>query len=111
MGQASALARLSFTAAPFAFLRPLAFDSADSVMRKSSIFFPALIAAVSHRGFNPRPAQVSLGSSGLRYLGAIDAALRWFFQQRKASNKKVKGLRLISGERTPQSNAYMSRQE
>jgi hypothetical protein len=30
----------------------------------------ALSAAASQRGFNPRPAQVSLGLSGLRYFGA-----------------------------------------
>ncbi len=37
---------------------------------KSSSFLPALRAAASHRGFSPRPAQVSLGFSGLRYFGA-----------------------------------------
>ena len=30
-------------------------------IRKSSIFFPVLIAAANHRGFNPRPAHVSPG--------------------------------------------------
>jgi hypothetical protein len=39
-------------------------------MLKSSSFLPALMAVVSHRGFNPRPAQVSEGFSGLRYFGA-----------------------------------------
>src|ERR1700748_2204526 len=37
---------------------------------KSSSFLPDLIAAASHRGFRPRPAQVSPGFSGLRYFGA-----------------------------------------
>ena len=41
-------------------------------MAKSSSFFPDLRAAVNHRGFNPRPAQVSVAFSGLRYLGATD---------------------------------------
>ena len=70
MGQPSALARFTFTSAPLAFLRLFDFDAAEPAMRNSSIFFPDLIAAVSHRGFNPRPAQVSAGFSGLRYLGA-----------------------------------------
>src|SRR5258707_3697744 len=39
-------------------------------MLKSSSFLPDLRAAASHRGFSPRPAQVSLGFSGLRYFGA-----------------------------------------
>src|SRR6202011_3829646 len=39
-------------------------------MTKSSSFLPDLSAAASHRGFSPRPAQVSLGFSGLRYFGA-----------------------------------------
>src|SRR5215831_1729445 len=39
-------------------------------MTKSSSFLPDLRAAASHRGFSPRPAQVSLGFSGLRYFGA-----------------------------------------
>jgi hypothetical protein len=51
--------------------RPFAFsDGVDPGIRKSWIFFPARIAADNHRGFNPRPAHVSLGFSGLRYLGA-----------------------------------------
>jgi hypothetical protein len=54
-----------------AFLRPFAFDDGVApAIRKSSCFFPALIAAANHFGFNPRPAQVSAGFSGLRYLGA-----------------------------------------
>jgi hypothetical protein len=44
--------------------------SLDPSTANSSIFFPRLMAAVSHRGFNPRPAQVSEGFSELRYLGA-----------------------------------------
>src|ERR1700674_5300062 len=56
-----------------AFLRPFAFgEDLAPAIRKSSGFFPVLIAAVSHRGFSPRPAQVSLGFSGLRYLSATD---------------------------------------
>jgi hypothetical protein len=56
-----------------AFLRPLPFDEGvTAAIEKSSIFFPPLMAAVSHRGFNPRPAHVSAGFSGLRYLGATD---------------------------------------
>src|SRR5260221_10373559 len=39
-------------------------------MLKCSSFLPALIAAASQRGVSPRPAQVSLGFSGLRYFGA-----------------------------------------
>jgi hypothetical protein len=39
-------------------------------IKKSSCFLPPLIAAVSQRGLRPRPAQVSAGFSGLRYLGA-----------------------------------------
>src|SRR5580700_1976769 len=39
-------------------------------MLKYSSRFPVFMAAVSHLGISPRPAQVSLGLSGLRYLGA-----------------------------------------
>src|SRR5215831_14035513 len=46
------------------FLRPF---RADLSIRKSSSFFPPLIAATSYRGFAPRPAQVS--PEGLRYFG------------------------------------------
>src|SRR5262245_55221449 len=46
------------------FLRPL---RADLSIKKSSSFFPPLIAATSQRGLAPRPAQVS--PDGLRYLG------------------------------------------
>src|SRR5262249_11661138 len=62
-----------YLAALRGFLRPFGFDFGESAIpaiRKSSIFFPDLIAAVSQRGFNPRPAQVSAGFSGLRYLVA-----------------------------------------
>jgi hypothetical protein len=52
----------------FAFLRPLLRPLA--AMAKSSIFLPDLIAAASQRGFRPRPAHVSAGFSGLRYLAA-----------------------------------------
>jgi hypothetical protein len=34
---------------------------------KCSSFLPALIAAANHRGFSPRPAQVSLRLSGLLF--------------------------------------------
>src|SRR5262245_48356080 len=44
------------------FLRPF---RADLSIRKSSSFFPPLIAATSQRGLAPRPAQVS--PEGLRY--------------------------------------------
>jgi hypothetical protein len=45
-----------------AFLRPFDFgEGVAPAIRKSSIFFPVLIAATNHRGFNPRPAHVSLG--------------------------------------------------
>src|SRR4029077_13250642 len=44
---------------------------AEAEIAKCSSFFPDLSAAVSQRGFNPRPAHVSLGLSGLRYFGAI----------------------------------------
>src|SRR5262249_35141896 len=40
---------------------------ADLSIRKSSSFFPPLIAATSQRGFAPRPAQVS--PDGPRYFG------------------------------------------
>ena len=43
------------------FLPPFAFDATAPAIRKSSGFLPDLIAAVSQRGFNPRPAQASLG--------------------------------------------------
>src|SRR5215831_879131 len=46
------------------FLRPF---RADLSIRKSSSFFPPLIAATSHLGFAPRPAQVS--PDGPRYFG------------------------------------------
>jgi hypothetical protein len=56
-----------------AFFRPFAFAELDApAIKKSSCFFPDLIAVVNHRGFNPRPAQVSLAFFGLRYLGATD---------------------------------------
>jgi hypothetical protein len=61
----------SYLRALRAFLRPFPFDEvAAPAMAKSSIFFPPLIAVVNHRGFRPRPAQVSAGFSGFRYLGA-----------------------------------------
>src|SRR5215510_8214014 len=46
------------------FLRPF---RADLSIRKSSSFLPPLIAATSHLGFAPRPAQVS--PDGPRYFG------------------------------------------
>src|SRR5215467_4074020 len=46
------------------FFRPF---RADLSIRKSSSFFPPLIAATSQRGLAPRPAQVS--PEGPRYLG------------------------------------------
>src|SRR5262249_28607365 len=46
------------------FLRPI---RADLSIRKSSSFFPPLIAATSQRGLAPRPAQVS--PDGPRYFG------------------------------------------
>src|SRR5262249_7138225 len=46
------------------FFRPL---RADLSIKKSSSFFPRLIAATSQRGFAPRPAQVS--PDGPRYFG------------------------------------------
>jgi hypothetical protein len=36
------------------FLPPFAFEAAAPAIRKSSGFLPALIAAASHRGFNPK---------------------------------------------------------
>jgi hypothetical protein len=44
------------------FFRPF-----PAAIKKSSSFFPSLIAATSHRGFAPRPAQVS--PDGPRYFG------------------------------------------
>src|SRR6476660_9761709 len=46
------------------FFRPF---PADLSIKKSSSFFPPLIAATSQRGLAPRPAQVS--PDGLRYFG------------------------------------------
>src|SRR5262249_26787539 len=46
------------------FFRPF---RADLSIKKSSSFFPRLIAATSQRGFAPRPAQVS--PDGPRYFG------------------------------------------
>jgi hypothetical protein len=46
------------------FLRPF---RADLSIRKSSSFFPPLMAATSQRGLAPRPAQVS--PEGERYFG------------------------------------------
>src|SRR6516225_12350787 len=46
------------------FFRPF---RADLSIRKSSSFFPPLIAATSQRGVSPRPAQVS--PDGPRYFG------------------------------------------
>jgi hypothetical protein len=43
-----------------------------AAMLKSSSFLPDFSAAASQRGFSPRPAQVSLGFSGLRYFGATE---------------------------------------
>src|SRR6516165_12321583 len=48
-------------------LRFLRTFRADLSIRKSSSFFPRLIAATSQRGLAPRPAQVL--PEGLRYLG------------------------------------------
>src|SRR5262249_31452165 len=48
-------------------LRFLRLFCADLSIRKSSSFFPPLIAATSQRGLAPRPAQVS--PDGLRYFG------------------------------------------
>jgi hypothetical protein len=45
---------------------------AAPAMAKSSSFLPPFIAAVSHLGLRPRPAQVSAGFSGFRYLGATE---------------------------------------
>jgi hypothetical protein len=42
-------------------------------IRKSSNDLPPLMAATNQRGFSPRPAQVSVGFSGLRYLAATEA--------------------------------------
>src|SRR5215510_9270310 len=48
-------------------LRFLRFFLAVLSIRKSSSFFPPLIAATSHRGLAPRPAHVS--PEGPRYFG------------------------------------------
>src|SRR5260221_11941773 len=50
------------------FLTTLRAGAADLSIRKSSRFFPALIAAVNQRGCAPRPAQVFPSVS--RYFGA-----------------------------------------
>ena len=65
--------RQNYLRALRAFLPPFAFDDlAAPAIRKSSCFLPDLIAVANHRGFKPRPAQVSLGFSRLRYFGATD---------------------------------------
>src|SRR5260370_13550555 len=46
---------------------------ADLSIKKSSSFLPPLIAATSHRGLAPRPAQVS--PEGPRYFGATSLPL------------------------------------
>jgi hypothetical protein len=48
-----------------------AFATAPGI-KKFSSFLPDLMAAASHLGLRPRPAQVSAGFSGLRYLGATE---------------------------------------
>jgi hypothetical protein len=48
-----------------------AFATAPGI-KKSSSFLPDLMAAASHLGLRPRPARVSAGFSGLRYLGATE---------------------------------------
>src|ERR1700730_5753578 len=53
-----------------AFLPDFAAFAAGPAIAKSSSFLPLLMAALNHRGLRPRPAQVSAGFSGLRYLGA-----------------------------------------
>jgi hypothetical protein len=55
--------------APLA-IRFVATVFAFAAIAKCSSFLPDFIAAVSQRGFRPRPAHVSEGLSGLRYLGA-----------------------------------------
>src|SRR5260370_34468695 len=57
------------------YFRPAFFGAAwpiftGAVILKSSSFLPVFSAAASHRGFSPRPAHVSSGFAGLRYLGA-----------------------------------------
>jgi hypothetical protein len=79
-----AMAECGYLFADFLALRvvlpPFALDAAAPAIRKSSAFLPDLIAAVSQRGFNPRPAQVSVGFSGLRYLGATAPYTRATFE-------------------------------
>ena len=69
------LQSLSYIAALAIFLRGVTFGGGVTTLgiKKSSTFFPIFIAADSHRGLSPRPAQVSLGFSGLRYFGATGA--------------------------------------
>src|SRR6266403_5851860 len=55
-----------FRRAFFGAARPL---FTGAVILKSSSFLPVFSAAASHRGLSPRPAHVSAGLSGLRYLG------------------------------------------
>src|SRR5262249_16316586 len=47
----------------------------DLSIKKSSSFFPPLIAATSHFGFAPRPAQVS--PDGLRYFAGTFLPFNW----------------------------------
>ena len=64
----AAVLRARFPLAPFDAFAPAAFGAPP--IKNSSISCPAFKAAASQRGLRPRPAHVSLGLSGLRYLGA-----------------------------------------
>src|SRR5215470_15926164 len=65
------------------FFRPF---RADLSIKKSSSFFPPLIASTSHLGFAPRPAQVS--PEWLRYLGGTFLPFNLNFLGRAAAVAK-----------------------
>jgi hypothetical protein len=71
----------SFNGRAIGFFAAIRLRCCRTCMRKSSTFLPDLIAAVSHCGFNPRPAHVSAGLSGLRYLGATAPYPRALFDE------------------------------
>src|SRR5262249_16660907 len=75
-------------------LRFLRSFRADLSIRKSSSFFPPLIAATSQRGLAPRPAQVSL--EGLRYFGGTFLPLKTLPPPRTTLRPPTKAIALSS---------------
>src|SRR6516225_10395603 len=71
------------------FLRPF---RADFSIKKSSSFFPLLIAATSQRGLPPRPAQVS--PDGARYFGGTFLPFKTLRPLRTTLRPPTKGIAL-----------------